>query len=261
MNRRTALSALAGGVVRGLARGASDPSFPAVLVELFTSEGCSSCPPADRLLTDLQQRPPAGAEVIVLSEHVDYWNHLGWEDPFSSSLFSARQHQYSMKFRKESVYTPQMVVDGRAEALGSDASAVRALIIDAAQRPHATVRLHVRQDDESENHSKALLLHVEVSPAPKELKDRRWHAMLAVTESGLASSVSRGENAGRRLMHTGVVRQFTRIAELDKLHGNSYSADLKLSIQPQWNRDLMRAVVFVQSPDSHIIIGSGSCRI
>nr|MBA2527451.1 DUF1223 domain-containing protein [Pyrinomonadaceae bacterium] len=111
-----------------------------IIVELFTSEGCSSCPPADEVLARLEQSPPVpGVEVIALSQHVDYWNRLGWADPFSSPQFSDRQKGYAQAFRQPRIYTPQMVVDGRAEFVGSDARRAREEIAKAAREPKAQV--------------------------------------------------------------------------------------------------------------------------
>src|SRR5579872_3255966 len=107
-----------------------------VLVELFTSEGCSSCPPADAVLAKLRERHlPGQGQLLLLGEHVDYWNHLGWSDPFSSPAFSQRQNDYARILHLDSVYTPQMVIDGRVEVIGSDANAVNANIDAAAKTP------------------------------------------------------------------------------------------------------------------------------
>src|SRR5215475_5485010 len=142
------------GLVMGVALGVAPPAdrMPeqpqAVLVELFTSEGCSSCPPADVLLERLDRSQPIpGAQIIVLSEHVDYWNRIGWADPYSSPAFSARQEQYTRRFRTQGPYTPQMVVDGRSEFVGSDARTADSAIRAATKHPSSTI--HIIQDRES----------------------------------------------------------------------------------------------------------------
>src|SRR5260370_6253914 len=112
-----------------------------VVVELFTSEGCSSCPPADEILSKLDKMQPIqGVEVIALGEHVDYWNKLGWIDPYSSADFSRRQSRYSDAFNQDSVYTPQMIVDGRDEFAGGNMERAPAAIAKAAQAPKANIQ-------------------------------------------------------------------------------------------------------------------------
>jgi hypothetical protein len=113
-----------------------------VLIELFTSEGCSSCPPADALLSRLQQSQPIpGVELITLSEHVDYWNQLGWTDPFSSAVLTVRQRQYAAVLRGDGVYTPQMIVDGKTGFVGSDSQKALQAISEAARAPKTAIDL------------------------------------------------------------------------------------------------------------------------
>ena len=115
---------------------------PAVLVELFTSEGCSDCPPADELLQQVNGQKTAEGQLIVgISEHVSYWNGLGWKDPFSSDLYTGRQNDYSSHFGLSSVYTPQMVVNGREQFVGSDRSALQAALTTESQRKQ--IMLHI----------------------------------------------------------------------------------------------------------------------
>lgn len=167
-----------------------------VLVELFTSEGCSSCPPADALLArlDATQFVP-GAHAIVLSEHVTYWNHLGWSDPFSMDAVTDRQQQYATRFHLQSVYTPQAVVDGATEVEGSDSDALARAIAKAAEKPKPEISIDsvTWQED---------TLHFSVHAAMPE------HTLLmaALAEDATLSSVTRGENAGRTLHHVAVVR-------------------------------------------------------
>ena len=167
-----------------------------VIVELFTSEGCSSCPPADNLLARLQRIVPE-AEVVPLSEHVDYWNHLGWQDRFSAPLFSMRQEDYGRVFRLESVYTPEMIVDGTAEFNGSDEARARKEIAKAAAGPSAVTSMTLAGN--------TVHLHVEKIPA----QSRNMDVFLAITETNLETTVGGGENNGRRLRHVGVVRHLS----------------------------------------------------
>ncbi|HST20285.1 MAG TPA: DUF1223 domain-containing protein, partial [Blastocatellia bacterium] len=123
----------------------AEPASVVVLVELFTSEGCSSCPPADKLLTNLDQTQPIkGVQVIALSQHVDYWDQFGWKDPFSSADFSQRQLEYMKALHTKDVYTPQMIIDGQTEFVGSNLARAREAITKAASLPKASVSLAVK---------------------------------------------------------------------------------------------------------------------
>jgi hypothetical protein len=161
-------------------------------VELFTSEGCSSCPPADALLArlDTTQFVP-GAQAIVLSEHVTYWNQLGWRDPFSMESMTERQQQYASHFGLESAYTPQAVVDGAAELMGSDAGAMSRAVAQAAKQA-LTIGAVSRQQD---------TVHFTV----KSKEPERAMLLAALAADATVSTVERGENAGRTLNHVAVV--------------------------------------------------------
>lgn len=210
-----------------------------VLVELFTSEGCSSCPPADKLLAEIERaQPVATAQVLVLSEHVDYWNRLGWRDPFSSVQFSQRQNEYSAAFRKDGVYTPQMVVDGRAEFVGSNGGEAKAAIQKAAARPKAGVMLS--------RGAGGLIVNIDQIPSKDDAD-----VYLAITESGLRSNVTAGENSGRKLDHTGVVRSLSIIG---RTKTGSFSKQAPL---PNGS-SRVQAVVFVQDRRTREILGSAS---
>lgn len=222
-----------------------------VVVELFTSEGCSSCPPADRVLARLDQdQPVPGVEVIALGEHVDYWDGLGWRDRFSSPLFTTRQQDYGQVFRLGSVYTPQMVVNGRTEVLGSDAGAIDRAIRAAGEAMKALVGIRVVGFDS---------VSFQVSGLPQGT--RTADILLAVTENGLETPVGGGENNGRRLRHTAVVRSLTSLGKLDTKKDGAYSAEARLNLRPEWNRQNLKLVLFVQDHTNRRILGAASAHL
>jgi hypothetical protein len=235
---------------------AGDP----VLVELFTSEGCSSCPPADAILTRLSEQTVDGVEVITLSEHVDYWNHLGWRDPYSSSQFSQRQAAYANRFGGNSIYTPQMVVDGQQEFVGSDGSAARAAIANAAQRPKAQVTID-QTDDPNRPVGGAVQVSVRVELAQAIAAKRPVDVLLALAESGLRSSVRSGENGGRSLAHSSVVRRLDLIGSFDPKTNSSFSVQHLVTPEAKWNRSQMRVVAIAQERNSLHVIGVSSAAV
>jgi hypothetical protein len=167
-----------------------------VLVELFTSEGCSDCPPADDLLGQLDARQPiAGVDAIVLSEHVTYWNHEGWRDPFSSDEMTERQQEYAREFGIGDVYTPQMVVDGAEQFVGNDAGKLTSALTRAAASPKTPLVL--ADAHQAPDGSIAFSIHAD---------DPKSTLVAAVAENATVSEVLRGENKGRTLHHVAVVR-------------------------------------------------------
>lgn len=232
----------------------------AVLVELFTSEGCSSCPPADDLLIHLEKtRPIEGVEIIALSQHVDYWNRLGWADPFSSPEFSSRQNRYASVFRNDSIYTPQMVVDGHLEMVGSNSGKVQSAIRQAVQHPKAKIQVS-QTESKASSEKITIQLSIHIEDLPTISAGDRIDVMLAITESGLLSNVSRGENAGRRIAHTAVVRKLNHIASIDSAKGG-FDKIVTAEIEKGWSRDNLRAVVFVQERHSMRVRGAAAVSL
>lgn len=213
-----------------------------VVVELFTSEGCSSCPPADQLLGRLRQDANAnGAEVIPLGFHVDYWNSSSWRDRFSSAAFSRRQEDYARSFHIDGPYTPQMVINGEAEFVGSSAGRASQAIAQAgAQAPAAEVEISPAGHD---------------SVVVKVKSAQPGDVLLAVTEDNLVSRVGGGENDGRTLRHSAVVRDFRRIGQVKD---GAFSATVPVTIRSDWKRDDVRVVAFVQDGGSERILGATS---
>lgn len=228
-----------------------------VVVELFTSEGCSSCPPADALLARMDETQPVeGAEVIALAQHVDYWNYLGWSDPFSSHEFSERQGAYAQAFGHDGVYTPQMVVDGRAEFAGGNSGKAFDEITRAAREPKAEVLL-TRADAQAKPDA-PVRLSLRVEKLPKLSDGDAAEVMLAITEGGLSSDVSRGENSGHKLKHVGVVRSLTRLGELS---AGAFSTETSVTPDKAWRRENLRAVVFLQERSGRRVVGASSIKL
>ena len=230
-----------------------------VLVELFTSEGCSSCPPADDFLIRLdKEQPVPGAEIIAISEHVDYWNRLGWADPFSSAAFSDRQHQYARALGTNQMYTPQMVVDGRTEFIGSQEGKARREIAQAVQAPKAKVGL---VKGSAHPHDDLISVQVSVGQLPRITLNDTGEVWLAITEGELSTDVRRGENAFRTLQHTGVVRRMELLRALEAGHAEGFTAEFTVSLAPEWKRQNLRAVVFIQERVSRRVLGVGQMRL
>jgi hypothetical protein len=226
----------------------NDPATPsdhAVVVELFTSQGCSSCPPADRLLHELGER--GAGRLVPLAYHVDFWNHAGWTDPFSSGDWTKRQESYARRLGLRSVYTPQAVVDGGAELVGSDAAALQAAIAAAAAKPAASIGLRLEPRE-----SKVL---VEASvDLPEPLRGRKWDLMVALYETGLSTAVGRGENGGRTLQNDYVVRSLQRAGRLKE----SSKEEASLKVDSAWNRAHLGVAAFLQDPDTLEIRGASA---
>jgi hypothetical protein len=216
-----------------------------VLVELFTSEGCSSCPPADALLMRLgRTQPVRDANLIVLEEHVDYWDTLGWKDPFSSEAATARQQEYSEAFGGRQAYTPQMIVDGHAEFVGSAESAALPAIRAAGAAPKPAVSLSWADGE---------VLAIRVGPLANGMKGDTPEVFVAIAENMLHSNVKRGENAGRALEHDGVARALIPAGKIEN-GSNGFSSTIAVRAAHGWNAANLRAVVFVQEYRSRHIL-------
>lgn len=212
-----------------LSAAAANPERAPVLVELFTSEGCSSCPPADRHLQQLD------SQVIVLSEHVDYWDRLGWKDRFSSPAFTERQEAYTREFGLDGPYTPQMVVDGAAQFTGGDARRAAVEIDKAVSRPKAAIALA--------RSGAGVKVDIERSPGAADI----W---LALADDGAITKVAAGENKGHTLSHVAVVRSMRKIGSVKRGGVFSSQVDLPTGAAGQ------RVVVFLQEAGQARVLGA-----
>jgi len=233
VTRRSALAALGALSVRS----AAAARVP-VLVELFTSEGCSSCPPADRLLETLDTTQPVpDADIMVIGEHVDYWNHLGWNDPYSSAAFSRRQQEYANRFRLEGAYTPQMIVDGQSQFVGGDSNRALAEIARAATR--TKLPLELRRDGRQ-----VFVTSTAVFASTTVLE-------VAVVRPVATTRVEKGENAGRELRHVAVAKTVVSAGTVHK--GGTCSFHVALAVD-----DGMRIIAWAREAATGKVIAA--CR-
>lgn len=229
-----------------------------VVIELFTSEGCSSCPPADSLLQKLeQQQPVAGAEIIALEEHVDYWNHDGWIDPYSSAEWTQRQVNYGSVFKNEP-YTPELIIDGQSNFVGNNAQEAVLEIEKAAHAEKADITISPEPADSKGSHH----FNVSVGKLMQSTVGDVAEVWLAVTENGLHSSVSKGENAGRQLTHIATLHSLKKIGVANS-NGSpaSFQTSTAVKFNPNWNPEEIRVTVFLQEKKSRKIIGAASTAI
>jgi hypothetical protein len=224
-----------------------------VLAELFTSEGCSSCPAADRYIQALDTQPIPGIQVIVLSEHVDYWNHEGWTDPYSSPDFSERQRIYGNHFRLADVYTPQLIIDGQVQTLGNRPSEVEAALREAGNRSKAVMQISHLSLEQNR-------LRFRIDVPPINLSGVRTvdvYVTLALNHA--ETQVTRGENANQRLTHTAVVRKIKRLGKLAPGQQLSQAGELKLDAKTASQN--LRVVAFLQDPGSGRIVGAAMTNV
>jgi hypothetical protein len=221
-----------------------------ILVELFTSEGCSSCPPADEFVQKIDNlQPVAGAQLIVLSEHVDYWDHDGWRDPNSSSALTERQGAYERALRLSTPYTPQIIVDGANEVRISDVQQMEEIFEQAVATPKVPVRISAVSLDSGTQ--EILRTRVEADASADQ---HSADVYLAIALDHVESQVLRGENGGKRLTHVAVVQQLAKIGKLQK--GRTFADDVQLRLKPGTDPKNLRLVAFVQMSGPGKLLGA-----
>jgi len=221
-----------------------------ILVELFTSEGCSSCPPADEFVQKIDTlQPVPGAQLIVLSEHVDYWDHEGWKDANSSPALTERQGAYERALGLSTPYTPQIIVDGASEIRINNPQQMEKVFQQAMAAPKVEVRISAVSVDSG--NQGLLRTHVEAeATSDKHSAD----VYLAVALDHVESQVLHGENGGKRLTHVAVVQQLARIGKLQK--GKTFADDVQLKLKPGTDPKNLRIVAFVQATGPGKLLGA-----
>lgn len=233
----------------------SQPAAPVpVLLELFTSEGCSSCPPVDEWVRQLDvTQPIPGVEIVVLSEHVDYWNHDGWKDPFSSSLLTQRQNVYCQNFGLSEVYTPQLILDGTIVLNPAEPHKVAETIMQQAKSPRISISLESLHIDSVGN---VLEGSLQLHPGDQTQKGQIF---IAIALDRAESQVLAGENNGRHLVHVAVARQIIKVGKFERAEESTHQFRVKLN--PGTDPANLRIIAFVQEPRQGKIFGVSKSSI
>lgn len=220
-----------------------------ILVELFTSEGCSSCPPADALLRQLDNLAPVNSVgIVVLGEHVDYWDGQGWHDRFSSHQYTERQTEYARRFKLADPFTPQMVVDGVQQVVGNKTSDVQSALNAVAAAKRATLHISAERKDQ-----KHLTVNVDAGPLPEGSKKADLY--VAVADNSAETQVGGGENSGRKLNHVAVVRSLRKCGSVSAQGGQ---LQFTVPIDKGFDVEKQRLVVFLQEPDAGHVLGAAA---
>jgi hypothetical protein len=226
------------------------PPVP-ILIELFTSEGCSSCPPVDEFVRHIDEtQPVAGAQLIVLSEHVDYWDHDGWKDKYSSAQFTERQNGYVHAMNLQTAYTPQMVVDGYIELKGSSAD-----IEQTFAKELKVAKIPVRITSAKIDAPSQLRVKIEAD-VPEKHGGAVW---IAVALDHAASQVSAGENSGKQLQHVAVVEELRKVGKLDK--GKPFAQDIAVKLKPDTDPKNLRIIAFIQESNEGKVLGATGVKV
>jgi hypothetical protein len=234
-------SALLFALVAACVCGSAQSPAP-VVVELFTSEGCSSCPPADEFLRVLDAKQPfEGTQVIVLGEHVDYWDDQGWRDIYSDHDLTLRQAAYAERLGLKTSYTPQLIVDGASECSGNDRKRAIDVIEKARKQPKVSIQISSATFENGK-----LRAHVETGSLPE-----RAEVFVALALDHAASQVVRGENSGHRLEHVAVARNLVKAGKAEK--GTAFSKDVEIKAKPEGP---YRVIAFVQEANQGKILGA-----
>ena len=214
---------------------------PVVVLELFTSQGCSSCPPADKALQDItQQAARSGQAVYGLSFHVDYWNRLGWQDPFSTKQFTDRQRNYDRALKTQT-YTPQLIINGKQDEVGGQRGRIEQIIQTIQKQPATTF---IRVDGNVSQDANQVTVNYTLSTAGP------YRVNVALVQKEARTPVKNGENGGRTLVNTNVVRQFKTIDEADK------TGRVSLPFPTDLPASQTAVLVYVQRTDSGQVVGA-----